>query len=494
MTSSSRALLDSWAAWQGALDCAQTGALWSADSLREESSALARRLLESGIAPGVLVALVLANTAAFPVALLGLLELGAHPVLLPAGCRSSELEILAARCGFQWALHDFLEVTSGLDAGRHAGVSRFPAASLDLALLELESSLSLQAPSTDSLDPAGAILHATSGTYGHASFCIRDQRVAVAEADNFIARVTPYDRARVRIATPLSHAHAYGFGLVGSLRTHSTLVLESHFNPKVLLAREQEQPSDLAVLVPPMVRILHSLGSRAPSPRFAPWVFTGGASCPEPTLQAFQDTFGSRLFGIYGSTETGGIASNFSLDGPAAAGVGSPLPGVTVSLGSQGSYGDLGPGTGEVLVQSTSMMQGYWGARTHWRSAGTHATGDLARLEDGQLVLVGRIREVINLGGLKVDPAEVEAVLLGHPAVADAAVYPGRGSDDSEFVQAAVQLQDPSCEVAVLRAYCAERLEASKVPLQIHRLERLPRTPSGKCLKIRCPGFPARRQ
>ena len=100
------------------------------------------------------------------------------------------------------------------------------------------------------------ILHATSGTYGHASFCVRDQQVAVAEADNFIAGIPPYRRARVRVATPLSHAYAYGFGLVGCLRTHSTLVLESHFNPKVLLAREREQPSDLAVLVPPMLRIL----------------------------------------------------------------------------------------------------------------------------------------------------------------------------------------------------------------------------------------------
>ncbi|MDP6932401.1 MAG: class I adenylate-forming enzyme family protein, partial [Myxococcota bacterium] len=488
MSTGPHALLEAWESWKGGIDCEQTGRCWSAEELRVASSRLCTELSRTGLAPGDLVALLISNTVAFPVALVAVLQRGAHPVLLPTGTRSAELERQALQCGIGWALHDFLDVTSGLDPEQHSGIATLDAATLDLSLLDLGESVPVP---PEQLDPAGVLLHPTSGTYGHASFCVRDQRVAVAEGANFLARITPYAGIRMRVTTPLSHAYAFGFGLVASVLSHGTLVIDSHLNPRRLLALEQEDPSQVLALVPPVARLLAELGARVPSPRMAPLVFYAGAPCPDPVREAFEGVFPSRLLAIYGSTETGAIASSFTAGpGTPQVGVGRPLPGVQVSLRDPQTYQSLGDGVGEVVVRSSSMMQGYWRATERWIETGAFPTGDLGRLVGDQLVLVGRVKEMINLGGLKVDPAEVEAVLHSHPNVIEAAVYPGLRPDGQELVQAAVVLHDPDLGTESLRAHCLSRLSESKVPVRLHTVQALPRTPSGKCLRIRCPDFP----
>ena len=485
MSARPTALLDAWTRWEGAVECAASGRCWSAEVLRREADRLSLELAEAGVERGALVALLVSNTAAFPVALMAVLQHGAHPVLCSATMKSVELSRDAARCGFRWALHAFAG-PSELQRDAHHVRTIHSVAGAELSLLDLDGGGPVPA-----LGTAGVVLHPTSGTYGHASFCIRDQDVAVAEAENFLERITPYRRARVRMTTPLSHAYAYGFGWVASLLTDSTLVLASHFNAKSVLAAEDTTPSDIVALVPPMARAFASLGSIEGSPRFAPWVFYAGAPCPDSVLEAFEDTFPSRLFAIYGSTETGAISSNFSLDAGAGLGVGWPLAGVSVSVERPEAYESLGSGVGEICVRSTSMMQGYFGPSTRWTADGAFPTGDVGRLVGDDVVLLARMKEVVNLGGLKVDPAEVETVLMTHPAVADAAVYPGRAGERGEFVQAAVVLSNADCTVDALRRHCVSQLAEHKVPVAVHIVDSLPRTASGKCLKIRCPGFPA---
>jgi acyl-CoA synthetase (AMP-forming)/AMP-acid ligase II len=136
------------------------------------------------------------------------------------------------------------------------------------------------------------------------------------------------------------------------------------------------------------------------------------------------------------------------------------------------------------------MMQGYLpGIASPFTPIDIHPTGDIAAIDgDGNLRVVGRIRDIINLGGMKVDPADVETVLMEHPSVRDAAVYPGLRPNGAEFVQAAVvSAADPD----TLRRHCLAELDAHKVPSVIHIVAKLPRTPSGKCLKVQCPGYPA---
>ena len=336
----------------------------------------------------------------------------------------------------------------------------------------------------------GALLHPTSGTYGHAQLCIRNQDVAVAEAVNFLQAIDCYNHSRVRITTPLSHAFGFGFGLVSALLSQSTLLLDKVFNPRRLLSNEQKKSSDIIALVPAMINILSRLGE-AKNLNLAPATFYAGAPCSDKKRIEFEQVFKTRLYAIYGTTETGAISTNYQPNMPGNKGVGVPLPNVEISIRNQSNYLSLNSGVGEVWVRSRSYMQGYLNASVEADEDAFFNTRDLGSVGDeGVLELVGRIKDMINIGGRKVDPAEVETVLNRIPHVMEAAVYSGVGNNGLEFVQAALQfapghILDPES----LTAICAEHLEGFKIPIRYHQVNTLPRSASGKCLKLHCPDW-----
>ncbi|MBV9365938.1 MAG: AMP-binding protein, partial [Solirubrobacterales bacterium] len=148
---------------------------------------------------------------------------------------------------------------------------------------------------------------------------------------------------------------------------------------------------------------------------------------------------------------------------------GRPLAGVDVVTAADGEVLVRGP-----IVSAGALSGDGW----------LH-TGDLGRFEDrGQLEIIGRKSETIVTGGENVAPTEVEAALLEHPAVADAAVHPRPDPEWGEAVVATVVLRDGRAVTpAELKAHCAGRLASFKVPKAVEFADRLPRTPSGKLLR-----------
>jgi O-succinylbenzoic acid--CoA ligase len=140
---------------------------------------------------------------------------------------------------------------------------------------------------------------------------------------------------------------------------------------------------------------------------------------------------------------------------------GSPLPGLRVAIAADG----------EILVEGPTVAGG-----------GVLRTGDLGRLEDGRLVVVGRKSDTIVTGGENVAPTEVESVLLEHPAVAEAGVIGRSDPEWGEAVTAFVVLRG-SASPDELRAFCAARLARYKVPKAIEPVDALPRNRSGKLLR-----------
>jgi long-chain acyl-CoA synthetase len=482
------AVLAHWRRWKGAIECAGTGRTWAARELREHGGRIVGELERAGLKECDRVAIVLANTVAFPVVLMSLLELGCNPLLVYAGAQEAELNHLVKEFGVPWVVHDFTEGVSLLSQKCYRKVASLSVGDLSVSLL---------APSThkgDSsfhLSATGVVLHPTSGTYGRAEYCIRNQDAAIAEGQNYVDTIGLYDKCRVVFTTPLSHAYAYGFGLISSILTDSTLVLDTAFNPKRILRREKEAPSDILAIVPPMAKALVRVGSLDPSRGIPKAVFYAGAPCADGLAREFEAAFDTTLFSIYGTTETGAITSSYRAGGERLPGTGTPLKTVAVEMRNCDGYADLGGGVGEIWVKSTSMMQGYVREVPGAEVGGYWSTGDIGFMDGcGNVTIVGRTKDVINLGGMKVDPSEVEKVLLDHPSVEDAAVYAGLRRDGDEFVQAAVQVRGRGIDAAELKSYCARMLTAYKVPAVFHFVEGVPRSPSGKCLKVRCPGFP----
>lgn len=475
-------MLDGWARWRGGVDCEVSARSWSAAELRACSEDLATQLSRLGLRESQTVALMVSNSASFPVALMALLALDCNPLLLHAASAPSEILRLGQQgLGLRWAISDRPWTPDDLppELAPAAQLERAPTA-LTVARCDLQARLTVP-------PLGGVVLHPTSGTSGRPRVCIRDQQVAVAEGQNYVSSIEAYDGIRVVCTTPLSHAFAYGFGLISALLTHSTLVLDRLFNPKKLLRTLTERPADLLTIVPPMAQSLAYLSQVTPAARLPQMVFYAGSRCDESVARDFEEATGARLYAIYGSTETGAISTSYE-PGGCGTGVGHPLHGVQVQVRNQQRYRSLGlEGAGEVHVKASSMMQGYWGEPHSVAGDGWFPPGDVGLLDArGDVQLVGRTREMINVGGLKVDPGEVESVLLGHPDVRDVAVYPGQGEAGNEMILAAVQgaAADPN----ELKRHCAGQLAAWKVPTTFHEVQTIPRTPSGKCLKYRLPG------
>jgi O-succinylbenzoic acid--CoA ligase len=214
-------------------------------------------------------------------------------------------------------------------------------------------------------------------------------------------------------------------------------------------------------LVPTMLSRLLDAGLRHP-PTLR-WALLGGGPIAPALLERAAEA-GVPVAPTYGMTETCSQIATF----------GFPLPGVEVRL-----QGDAR----EIIVRGPIVAPGALD-ETGWLR-----TGDLGEWDErGRLVIVGRKADTIVTGGENVAPAEVEAVLLEHPAVADAGVFPRPDEEWGEVVIAAVVLGNGGPATAdELRMHCASRLAGFKVPKVIEFRDRLPRTESGKLLRRELP-------
>jgi long-chain acyl-CoA synthetase len=218
---------------------------------------------------------------------------------------------------------------------------------------------------------------------------------------------------------------------------------------------------------------------------------SGAAPCPWALAQEWRARTGIRIVRGYGMTELFRPISYQAADtteSPDA--VGRAVPGVEIRIVDDDGRPVTGGETGELLIKSPSAMDGYINAADETREVladGWFHTGDLATVsDDGLVTIAGRKRERILRGGYSVFPTEVEATLLTHPAVAEAAVvgvpHPELGEDVAAFVtlRAGVQVTPEA-----LIAHCRDRLAAFKYPRGVTVLDTLPKGATGKILKQR---------
>jgi long-chain acyl-CoA synthetase len=282
-------------------------------------------------------------------------------------------------------------------------------------------------------------------------------------------------------AIPL--AHSYGLGnLVLPLLVHGVpFTLRHGFIPPSFCRDIESCGVTVFPGVPFMFdRMIGAMGLERLPPPLAKLI-TAGAPIAPATVHEFKRRFGVKIHSFYGSSETGGIAYDASEDVADPLTVGMPMPHVGVSL--MPLDGADGKG-GRVVVESKAVGRGYTGGSPD-ESAGTLAggrflTADLGRFDEaGRLYLVGRISRTVNVAGRKVQPEEVERVLLEIPQVKEAAVF---GLPDATRGERLVSCLAASPDLTPIdvRRHCARLLSPHKIPRAIIILEQLPRTARGK--------------
>lgn len=274
-------------------------------------------------------------------------------------------------------------------------------------------------------------------------------------------------------ALPVFHGHGLCAALYTTLLVGASAVLLPAFDVGAVLEAAETHGASLFFGVPTMYHRFAASGRAGSLARLR--LAVSGSAPLAPDLHRRLGAEGVDVLERYGMTETLLTVSNPS-GGPRRAGtVGFPLPGVEV---------ELAPDTGEILVRGPQVFGGYFERPAATEAAfddGWFRTGDLAEVDDGYVRILGRAGDVVISGGFNVYPAEVEDVLLRHPAVAEVAVA-GTASDEwGEVVTAwVVPAGEGPLDTEAILAFAAEQLAPYKRPRLLHRVGELPRNAMGK--------------
>ena len=444
---------------------------WSGAELARARDQLHRELRDRGVQAGDRVVLAASNGAPFVIGLMAALQAQASPILMFA--RSPAPELL--RAATSWAARFVLADRPALTDVASQAPSHWTTAALSWELTEPGGT---SGDGTEFATTGGIPLHPTSGTSGPPKLAVRPSLCALEEARHYADTLGVGSADRLLTVVPMSHAYGYGMGMLVALLTSADLVADVEFHHR----NAWRAIADHAItLFPATAAILDLLVKSRRGATSLPRVLTAGAPLTAQTIERYHGAFGSLPLQLYGTTETGGIA----IDTEPELGrncVGAPMDGVSVEL-RPAPHADGLPG--ELHVRSSSMMSGYLRAAASDATelaSGWFNTGDLARIDaDGRIHLRGRHAEVINTFGMKVLPAEVEQVLIEHPAIVEAKVYAGEHRSGSAIVKAAVVTDGPTT-AADLIEHCRANLAEYKVPQIVQELERLPKTPSGKVI------------
>ncbi|WP_240309487.1 MULTISPECIES: AMP-binding protein [Sphingomonas] len=347
------------------------------------------------------------------------------------------------------------------------------------------------APEPMKVDPQRdlALIQFTGGTTGvpkgaaltHANLSINALQL---EAIDPTPRGT---QARVLGCLPLFHIFAIAAILNRSVLGGAEIVLLPKFEAReALAALKRRRCTDMAG-VPAMFQALIDDPACSPA-AFASLkqAFSGGAAMTPALKERFEAATGARVLEGYGMTESAGVVSVNPYVGEAHAGtVGQPLPGTLVRIvGEDGRDVPVGQ-SGEIVVSGPQLMQGYWRPdeqRVEPLDQGEFRTGDIGRIEpDGYLRIVDRLKDMINVGGFKVFPSQLEAVLASHPAVAEAIVVAAPDERVGERPYAFVVLNE-GCQASAdkLTAYLAKHVGKHERLAGLELRDALPRTMIGK--------------
>lgn len=288
------------------------------------------------------------------------------------------------------------------------------------------------------------------------------------------------------IVMPLFHVHGLIGATLSSLWAGSTVVMPPRFSAGQFWPAVQQQRVTWYSAVPTIHQVLLSRADADNAPRQAGFRFIRSCSSAlaPATMQQLEERFGAPVLEAYAMTEAAHQMTSNPLP-PASRKPGSVGRGTNVAVAIMDEAGNLLPAgsQGEVVVRGRNVTRGYHNnpeANAAAFTNGWFRTGDRGIQDaDGYLTLIGRIKELINRGGEKISPLEVDAALLCHPAVAEAAAFGAPCPKYGEEVHAAV-VPRGDVSVADLQSHCGQRLADFKVPKVIHLVNELPKGPTGK--------------
>ena len=458
-----------------ALVSVETGERLTYADLNERAERAAIAIRDAGVAEGDRFGLLGHNSIDYIAFFFGAGKAGAIVVPLSTRATAHELNAIAADCAMKCAFvsEDFAAMPLSVPRENLGGA----------AVSAAQRRGDRGAPKASRSAEQPYCLLYTSGTTGKPKGVMIPRRQLLFNGYNTVMNWGLRDSDVSPVFTPLYHAGGIAAFLIPIFCAGGTIVLHKAFNPAEVWRTIEKEGCTVVLGVPAIWKMLME------APEFASvsldrvrWFISGGAPLPQFIIDAYQRR--SVVFKQgYGMTEVGvncfTMTAEESVRKPGS--IGRPMLFTEIELRDVDEHG-----VGEMYIRGPHVSLGYWNnpqaTAESYLEGGWFRTGDLARRdEEGFFYIAGRRKEMFISGGVNVYPAEIEAALVSHPEVSDAAVI---AVPDEKWGEACVAyVVAPGVQAADLGAFLRERLSRYKIPREFVFLDALPRTPYGKVEK-----------
>ena len=467
--------------------------------LREQVDQTVTTLNQMGLGRGDRVGIVLPNGP----------EMASVFVAIAAGATTAPLNPNYRRKEYDFYLKDLGAKALIVEAGSESEAAD-SARSLGIKVLELwvpegaragefellsdtDSQLGATAsPGLAASDDVALVLH-TSGTTSRPKIVPLLHRNVCASAENIRTTLHLIPEDSCLNIMPLFHIHGLMAPVLASLSTGASVACTPGFNALRFFSwLEEVQPTWYSAVPTMHQAILSRAGRNAEAIAGARLRFirSSSASLPPQVLHELEETFGAPVVEAYAMTEASHqMTCNQLPPGVRKPGTVGPAAGSEVSvMDDEGNLLDAGQ-IGEIVIRGPNVTPGYENnpeANANAFTSGWFRTGDQGIMdEDGYMTLTGRLKEIINRGGEKISPKEVDEVLMDHPAVQQVVTFAVPHEKLGEEVAAAVVLREGVYATpSDLREFAAERLASFKVPRTVLVVDEIPKGPTGKLRRI----------
>lgn len=442
---------------------------FSAPELHALADGWAAALAKDGVTAGQRVAVMASNRPEFLAVVLAIWRLAASAVLISPAWKRDEVDHALALTGPAHAVGDH-PVLAGL-----------------MPMLHLDEPVPPADPATGPAPPAeaDAALVFSSGTTGLPK-AVRHTHASLDEAVRHWRHALQLThRDRIQVATPPSHILGL-LNLLTAWETGACVRLHRRFDiDRVLHHIESDRITVEMAVAPIALAIASHPGLESYDLSSLRYIMWGATPVNAHVAQTVTRRTGVSWLPAYGTTELPVIACN-PIEDSRLDTVGRAVPGVDLRVVSLETGEPVGPGeVGEIQARSASLMAGYLPAEATGEAIrdGWYRTGDVGWLDTGGwLRITDRLKEMIKVRGFQVAPAEIEAVLHGHPAVKDCAVFGIPDGTNGEAIVAAVATSAP-VDAPQLTALVDEKLASYKHLSRVVFVPEIPRLPSGKVLR-----------
>ncbi len=422
-----------------ALVDASSGKVTTRAALLARGRAIAAELAGAGVREGDAVAIQLPNSAEFVAALLAALELRLLAVPIDRDAPEGEVGAILQQFGVRVLLH-----RGGIGC-RNAGGGAPPPI------------------------PDARLLKLTSGSTGKPKGIVTTERNLIADCEQICATMDIRPEDVNFGAIPFSHSYGFSNLVTPLLLQGTAVVMSNDYLPQSVLDHCNHWR---CTVVPAIPMVFEHLAAAATGDFDTVRTFlSAGAPLPPATSRRFRERFGQPIHTFYGCSECGGITYDRAGAAVERGTVGQPMEGVSLTLDG-----------GRLIVSGPNVALGYLHAAGQFEAfaPGVFVADDLAELrDDGEVALTGRASDLINTAGKKVNPREVEQVILQIDGVRQVKVYGEPAGARGEVVAAAV-VGSPDVTRELVRAFCRARLSLHKVPRIVKLIEQIPVDERGK--------------